>query len=396
MTIAAAVLRAAPFMRAHDLDGWLVYDFRGSNPVMRQLLPGWVNTTRRGFLFLPATGEAPRLLVHAIEASHFRELSEITVLTYAARGELLQRLRELLAGASRIAMEYSPDGELPTVSWVDGGTLEMTRACGVEVATSADLFQVALTNWSEAALASHLRACTDVVAVKDCAFDYIARALGTGETPTEFEVQEEIGNQFRTRELDTDHPAIVAVNDHSGDPHYAPPAESSSPIRPGDWVLIDLWARCPGQENVFADITWVACAGEPTPEQRRVFDIVREARDVVLCELEMAFRQGRTPRGWELDRAARDFVIAEGFGEFFPHRTGHSLGPGPSIHGLGVNLDDLETRDWRSVLPGAGFTIEPGIYLPAFGVRLEVNVYIDPAVGPRVTTPLQNEIARLL
>ena len=388
-----AAAEAAAFMRESGIDGWLVYDFRGSNPVMRQLLPGWSGMTRRGFLLIPAGGREPVMLVSAIETSRCAGIGPLSTVSYSSRQDLVGRLRELLAGCRRVAMEYSPDGQLPTLSWVDGGTLDLVRSLGVEVVSSADLHQAALNTWSAEALRSHRTACEAVAEVKDGAFEHIGSALDQGRSPTEFEVQQFIDRELAGRGLETDHPAIVAANAHSGDPHYAPQPHGSSPIGRGDWVLIDLWARLPGEQNVFGDITWVGFAGEqPDPRQREVFDIVRAARDCVLSRLREAHAEGRVLQGWELDRAARSLIEAAGFGGFFPHRTGHSLGPGPAVHGLGLNLDDHESRDTRRVLPGAGFTVEPGIYLPDFGVRLEVDVYINAETGPEVTTPLQDAV----
>lgn len=376
------------------IDAWLVYDFRGGNPVMARLVDHMPATTRRSFLLIPACGDW-RLLTHTIEATQFGHL-DMAVEVYDGRVSMLSRLRELLADRRRVAMEYSPLGELPTVSWVDGGTLELVRSLGVEVVSSADLIQAALARWSGPALESHLDASRQVAEVKDGAFDYIRSCLASGRKCSEYDVQELIVAEFRARDLEVGHPPVVGVNANSADPHYTPTPEGSLPIEPGDWVLIDLWARHPGEESVFADITWVACArGETPAEHRRVFDTVREARDLVLSEVGAAFESGRPVRGWELDRVARDFLERQGMADHVLHRTGHSLSPGPSVHGLGANLDDLEARDGRVILPGTGFTVEPGVYLPEFGVRLEVNVYVDPEAGPRVTTPAQNEVILL-
>ena len=286
--------------------------------------------------------------------------------------------------------------ELPTVSWVDGGTLELVRSLGVEVVSSADLFQLALTTWSPEARRSHYKAGEAVGATKDAAFRFISEALSEQRQLTEYEVQEFIVQRFHELGMESDHRPIVAVNANSGNPHYEPTAAIARPIELGDWVLIDLWTRVPGEQNVFGDITWVAYAGTKVPEEiRKVFRIVAQSRDLVLEKLEHEWSHGSLPLGWELDELARTHIERAGYGEFFVHRTGHSLGPGPAVHGLGVNLDNLETRDTRRLLPETGFTIEPGIYLPAFGVRLEINVYIDAELGPRVTTPVQREIVRL-
>ena len=382
------------FMQSKGIDVWLLYDFRGGNPIFWQLLGGKRATTRRSFLSIPSKGSAT-LLTHAIERQVFESLP-IEVVVYASRGDLSERLGAALAGVKLAAMEYSPMSELPTISWVDGGTLELVRSFGVEVVSSADLFQLALTTWSPEARQSHYKACQAVGATKDAAFRFVSEELSKQRQLSEYEVQEFIVQRFHELGLESDHRPIVAVNSNSGNPHYEPTAEAVRPIELGDWVLIDLWARVPGEQNIFGDITWVAYAGEKVPEKiQQVFRIVAQSRDLVLEKLDYEWNRGSCPRGWELDQLARAHIEEAGYGEFFVHRTGHSLGPGPSVHGLGVNLDNLETRDTRQLLPGTGFTIEPGIYLPEFGVRLEVNVYIDAELGPQVTTPVQREIVLL-
>ena len=383
------------FMRAQGIDVWLLYDFRGGNPIFWQLLGGKRATTRRSFLFLTSEGDTT-LLTHAIERQVFESVP-IEVVGYAGRGDLSERLGAMLAGVNVAAMEYSPMSELPTVSWVDGGTLELVRSFGVQVISSADLFQLALTTWSQEARQSHHKACEAVVATKDAAFGLISEALSEQRQLSEYEVQDFIVRRFHELGLEFDHRPIVAVNSNSGNPHYEPTVAAARPIELGDWVLIDLWARVPGEQNIFGDITWVAYAGEKVPEEiQQVFGIVARSRDLVLEKLKHDWNRGCCPRGWELDELARAHIEEAGYGEFFVHRTGHSLGPGPAVHGLGVNLDNLETRDTRQLLPGTGFTVEPGIYLPEFGVRLEVNVYIDAELGPQVTTQVQREILHLI
>ena len=389
------VERIQQALRADCLDAWLLYDFRLSNPVFWQVLQTRKKSTRRMFLLLPAQGE-PELLVHAIEGEAW-EGEAVRRVSYSGRAQMHQWLDRALKGRRSVAMEYSPGGALPTLSWVDGGTLELVRSFGVEVVSSAGLFQQALTTWSPAGLESHLEAARHVAQIKDQAFDFIRRSLAADRAVDECDVQEVVLRAFRDRGLETDHGPIVGVNAHSGDPHYEPQRPGAAVVHPGDWVLIDLWARRPGDEHIFGDITWVAHAGErESGEQRRVFASVRRARDRVVEELQERWRGGRAVQGWELDEVARQCIDAAGYGPYFTHRTGHSLGPGPAVHGLGVNLDNLETQDTRRILPGTGFTIEPGIYLPHFGVRLEINVYVDPERGPLVTTPIQEEIVRLV
>lgn len=375
-------------MRARGIDAWLVYDFRGSNPVFWQLLGERRQTSRRVLLCLRQEGE-PALLGSAVEPQALAGMG-VSLDLYSSREQFAAKLAALIKKGERVAMEYSPGGELPILSWVDGGTLDRVRSLGVEVVSSADLCQVALATWSAAALAAHSDACAQVAAVKDEAFAHIRYSLENHTATTEYEVQQFIAAQFQQRGLDMDHPPIVAVNAHSGDPHYAPQESELAPIKHGDWILIDLWARHPGEAHPFADMTWVAYAGSRVPsEEQRIFDIVKEARDAVVERVQRAWQERETVRGWQLDRVARDRIEAAGYGPQFVHRTGHSLGPGPSIHALGANLDDLETHDTREILPATGFSVEPGIYLPTFGVRLEIDVYIDAERGPIVTTPVQ-------
>lgn len=392
---APALQRAQDHLLASGLDAWLVYDFRASNPVLAPLLGERPHTTRRLFLLVPASG-APLLLAHAIEIGQVAHAG-VPLRAYATHEELLTALREVLPRGSRVAMEYSPGGLLPAVSWVDAGTVELLRGLGCEPVSSADLLQAALAVWSVDAVDGHRQAAAAVAAAKDDAFAAIGEAVRQGQPLDEYEVQRRIAAQLEAGGFETDHPAIVGVNAHSADPHYAPSAATAAPIGPGDWVLIDLWARRPGDHNVYADITWVArVAAEVTPRQRRVFDSVRRARDVVIDEVAARWAAATPVAGWELDRLARDTIAATGFAEGLLHRTGHSLSPGPAVHGLGANLDDVESRDTRELLPGTGFTVEPGVYLEEFGVRLEVDVYVDPVAGPTVTTPGQEDVVLLL
>ena len=386
--------RAQEYLRAGRVDAWLVYDFRGSNEVWRRLLPAAAVGTRRVFLCIPAQGR-PSMLVHDIERSQYGGLS-LDLESYADRQGMVQSLRRRCAGLRTVAMEYSPMGQLPTASTVDAGTLELVRAAGVEVVSSADLIQVCLASWDEAALDSHRHAARVVDETRRQAFDYLGRRLAAERSCSEFDVQQFILERFAESGLETDHGPVVGVNAHSGDPHYTPDATSSRRIERDDWLLIDLWARLPQAGSVFADSTWVAWAGEAVPSQhRRVFDIVREARDLVIERVRSCWG-GEPIRGWELDRVARDHITGAGYGGgHFPHRTGHSLSPGSHVHGLGVNLDDLESRDTRQIVPGCGFTVEPGIYLADFGVRLEVDVFVDPDQGPTVTTEVQDDIVLL-
>jgi Xaa-Pro aminopeptidase len=292
-------------------------------------------------------------------------------------------------------MEYFPGGAIPALSRVDGGTLEFVRSFGVEVVSSADLVQRFLCRLDAAQVESHRRALAAVDAAKDAAFARIGEAHRRGETPLETGIQSFLMDRFREAGLETDHPPIVAVNGHAGDPHYAPSAETPTPIRKGDLVLIDLWARGTGPRDVYADITWVGFCGDRPPEKlERIFRVAADARDAGLDALARAHGEGRTLAGFEVDRVVRGVVEAAGFGERFVHRTGHSIET--RVHGDGANLDDLETHDIRPLVPGLCFSIEPGIYLPeeGLGVRTEIDVFLA-GDGPKVFSKIQKDIVRI-
>lgn len=379
------------FMAEQKIDGWLVYDFRGNNPILARLLPGKRWTTRRAVLFIPATGQAT-LLVHGIDEHQFDGVS-VAREKYLSWNDLHEWLKTKLSGMQRVAMEYAPGATLPVVSIVDAGTVELVRSFGVEVVSSANLIQVCVACFSGEALEAHKTASARVGRIKDDAFKLIAERLAGGKPVSEYDVQQSIVTAFKASGLEATESPIVAVNAHAGDPHYEPSASSPTPIRRGDWVLIDLWARTPGEQNIYSDITWVGFAGKDVPARHKeVFQVVRAARDASLQGAVQAWKKGERVQGWQLDDAARNVIIDAGFEKYIRHRTGHSLSPGPMVHGIGMNLDNLETHDTREMLPGLGFTIEPGIYLPEFGVRLEINVYVDPKSGPVVTSVLQDEI----
>lgn len=379
------------FMREQRIDAWLLYDFRGSNPIFAQLLPGDRFTTRRALLFIPAEGDV-ELLAHQIDASQYRD-APMRAQQYLSWQDLHEWIKTHVKGRSRLAMEYSPLNALPVVSIVDAGMIELVRSCGAgEVVSSADLIQFAVARWSAAALDVHRRVSELVDQIKSDAFDLIGMSLKRGEEVNELAVQKYIVKRFDDQGLEYPDLPIVATNAHSGDPHFEVSPESPASIRRGDWVLIDLWARTPGDAHIFSDITWVACAGEPSAKQREVFAVVKAARDACVQRAKRAWQMKEDIEGWQLDDAARNIIIERGYGKFIRHRTGHSLSPGQKVHGLGVNIDNLETHDTRRILPGIGYTVEPGVYLPEFGVRLEINVFVDPNVGPTITSNVQNEI----
>jgi Xaa-Pro aminopeptidase len=294
----------------------------------------------------------------------------------------------MLRGGGKIAMEYSPGGALPRASKVDAGTLEMVRGFGVEVASSADLVQFATQRWTPAQLESHRQAALGLDRIVHDAFAHVGEQMGSGLT--EYELAEFIRERFQEEGLEASEGPVVAVNQHSSDPHFDPKPEDSVLIARGDWLLIDLWARLPDTDAMYADITWTGFVGEePGPKHREVFAVVIGARDAALAEIERAFREAEVLRGWQLDKVARDHITRAGYGDYFNHRLGHSLGR--EAHGNAVNLDSWETFDTRELIPGIAVTVEPGIYLPQFGVRSEIDVFIS-ETGPEVTTEVQREI----
>lgn len=382
---------AQEFMLRHAIDAWLIHDFRSSNSVLAALLPGKRFLTRRAELLIPAKGE-PTLLAHHIDASQFLS-SGVHVEKYLTWQEYRAWMLGVGAGRTRVAMEYAPGATLPVVGVVDAGTVELVRSAGVEVVSSADLIQTCVARWSEAALSRHIKASQQVNAIKDAAFAHIRQCLAAGTPVNEHQVQQLILQGFARDGLETPDGPIVAVNAHAGDPHFEVSPSNPAPIKKNDWVLIDLWARVPGDENIFSDITWVGYCGEEVPAKHRaVYDAVTGARDAALARVQKAWASKEPVRGWQIDEASQLVLRGSGFAEFIRHRTGHSLSPGPKVHGVGVNIDNTETHDTRLVLPGVGFTIEPGLYLPEFGVRSEINVYMDPAKGPVVTSQIQRDV----
>ena len=379
------------------LDAWLLYDFRGINPIAQNVAGlAEAHITRRWFCLIPTRGE-PRWLVHKIETSNFVDVPGTTTL-YAGWQELNEAMRALLTDVKTVAMEYSPDAAIPYISRVDAGTLEWIRAFGVEVRTSAELAQRIEARLNAAQAAGHQAAARSVLQAKDYAFTWIGSRLREGKTITEYDVQQEILGQFETMNLITDHPPIVAANAKSSDPHYAPTATDTQKIKVGDFILIDLWAKQKEPDAVFADTTWVAYAGKTVPAQYvEIFEIVREARDRAVRFIRERWDVGEPVHGYAVDDCVRGYITEKGYGEFFIHRTGHNIGT--VIHGNGVNLDNLETRDVRTLIPGVCFSIEPGIYLSDFGVRTEIDVFLaGPGKdGVKVTTaPVQNQVLPLL
>jgi Xaa-Pro aminopeptidase len=381
-------------LRDQGVDGWLLYDFQGANPIAQRLAGlggGGHLASRRWFYMIPSQGE-PRGLVHKIERHNLDRLPGPKS-AYAGRTQLEAGLRGLLAGASRVAMEYSPLGAIPYVSRVDAGTIELVRSMGVDVVSSGDLVQQFEAHWTDEAIRSHRTASDKLYKVKDRAFDAAAARIRDGVATTEYDLQQLMWTWFAEEGLVSDSAPNVSAQENAGNPHYLPGAATSRAIRADEILLLDLWGKLDTHGAVFADITWVGFTGRQVPaEMTNAFTAVRDARDAAVRLLEDAARAGREVRGFELDRAARTVIEAAGYGEYIIHRTGHSLGE--TVHGNGAHLDDYETHDERRLLPGTGFTIEPGIYFDRFGVRTEINVVWD-ASGPEVTGACQQEIVVL-
>jgi len=388
-----AVQRA---LRDEGLDGWLLYDFQGANPIA-QRLAGVGNddghlASRRWFYLIPAEGE-PRGLVHKIERHNLDRLPGSKT-PYAGRVELEAGLKQLLSGAQRVAMEYSPNGAIPYVSRVDAGTLELVRSQGIEVVSSGDLVQQFEAHWGADAIATHKAAAERLYRIKDRAFDAAAARLRDGVPTTEFELQQLMWQWFADEGLVSDSAPNVSAQENAGNPHYLPTRGRSRAIQPNEVLLLDLWGKLEKPGAVFADITWVGFTGRQVPDElSRAFTAVRDARDAAVTLIERAAREGRDVRGYEVDRAARAVIEQAGYGAYILHRTGHSLGE--TVHGNGAHMDDYETHDERRLLPGTGFTIEPGVYFEKFGVRTEINVVWGPN-GPEVTGPRQQEIVTVV
>lgn len=380
-------------LRRCGWDGWLLYDILHRDPIAYRLLGLETGMTkRRWYYFIPAQGE-PEKLVHRIEAGRLDTLPG-SKREYVSWEEQKARLGEILSRARRVAMQYSPLNAIPYVSLVDAGTVELVRSLGKEVVSSADLVQLFEACWAPEQFEMHREAGRRVDAIMAATFARMGELLQTGKTPNEYELQQWVRAQFEAQDLLAEDPPIVAVNENSGNPHYEPRPESARPLRAGDWVLLDMWAKLKRPGAVYYDITWVGYAGsEPPQRHREVFDVVKQARDRAIAFVQETRRRGETLRGYQVDDVARGVIRKNGYADYFIHRTGHSLGT--EVHSTGANMDNLETHDEREIIPRTCFTIEPGIYLPEFGVRLEVNVYAEER-GAVVTGPVQGEIVCFL
>jgi Xaa-Pro dipeptidase len=376
-------------LRERNIDAWLFYDHHHRDPIAYRVLglPSSLMVTRRWFYLIPAQGE-PSKLVHKIEAGHLDSLPGAKRV-YSGWQELFAQLKDFLAGAKTIAMQYSPNNLVFTVSLVDAGTIDLIRSMGKNIVSAADLIAQFEATWTDEQIQTHFAARDAVDSITAAAFPEIGRRVRNGGT-TEHAMQQWFMEAFRRENLVTDDPPVVAVNANSGNPHYEPHAEGSAPVREGDFVLLDVWAKKNTPGAVYYDITWTGYIGKaPSDKQREIFQVVRDARDAGVKTVLDAIAAGQRIAGWQVDRVTRDHITKAGYGDYFIHRTGHSIGT--DVHSNGANMDDLEIHDERQILPNSCFSIEPGIYLPEFGVRSEVNVLVRPNRA-EVTGKIQREI----
>jgi Xaa-Pro dipeptidase len=379
-------------LRDRNIDGWLFYDHHHRDPIAYRVLglPANSMVTRRWFYLIPAEGE-PIKLVHKIESGHLDSLPG-RKLQYAGWQQLFDQVKVMLTTSRDIAMQYSPNNLVFTVSLVDGGTLDLIRGLGKNVVSSGDLVAQFEATLNDDQIKTHFAARDSIDQILATAFQEIGHRARNGGT-NEYEIQQWFLEAFRREQLMTEDPPIVAVNEHSGNPHYEPHPDNPAPIREGDFVLLDVWAKKNTPGAVYYDITWTGFVGKtPSARMRETFEIVRQARDAGVKAVTAAVSAARPIAGWEVDCATRGVIQAAGFGDYFIHRTGHSIGT--DIHANGANMDDLEVHDERQILPHSCFSIEPGIYLPEFGVRSEVNMLVRQTTA-EVTGKIQNEIVTL-
>ena len=385
-----------------DLDGWLFYSFRESDPIAANILgtggDGHI-ATRRWFYLVPREGE-PTKINHSIERSVLDHLPG-KKLIYLPWQQLHQHLRDSIgqtarARSPRIAMQYSPDAAIPYLSRVDAGTVELIRSFGAEIVSSADLVQQFESAWNDEQLQMHEEAARGLYESVDLAFKEIGRRIRAGEPTTEYDIQKFILDRFAERGMVSKDPPIVAVNGNSAMPHYEPTAEHHSEIKEGDFVLIDLWAKLDRQNSVYADITWTSVVAATVPDEvNKVFTVVRDARDAATNFVKQAFSEGRQIFGWQVDDACRKVILDAGYGDYFIHRTGHNIHT--EVHGNGANIDNLETKDSRALIPRTCFSIEPGVYLEGkFGVRSEIDVYVGQREARVTGGEPQREVVAIL
>jgi len=377
-------------LRKAKLDGWLFYDFHNRDHLAYKIL-GLENkhTTRRWFYFIPAKGE-PKKLVSAVESTKLDSLpgKKFVYLPYEEQHKLLKKI---LGSSKKVAMQYSPKNNIPYVSLVDAGTIELIKSFGVKVVSSADLISIFEALIDERGYQLHKEAQRDIDEIRKLAFQKIREAINSGQKLTEYELQQFIMEKFRERNLYTNAEPIVGINDHPADPHFEPKPEGYY-FKEGDTVLIDLWAKKNVEGGIYYDITWVGYVGQNPPEKYvKIFEVAKNARDAAITFIQESLSKKKKIYGWQVDDVCRNLIKKAGFGKYFIHRTGHSIGE--ETHGNGPNIDNLETKDERELMPGCLFSIEPGIYLPGeMAVRTEVNVFIHKDYTAEVTGEIQNEL----
>lgn len=390
------ILSLQSALKQEKFDGWLFYSFRGSDPIAENIL-GLDHArfaTRRWFYFVPASG-APQKIVHAIEPGVLDSLPGDKRI-YLPWQQIQKNLGEVLGGLKRVAMQYSPMNSIPYISRVDAGTIELVRSCGAEVVSSADMVQTFEAVWSAEQLDSHLYAAKHMREIVDVAFREVGRRIRERVPVTELDIQDFIWQEFERRDLMAGHRPIVAINEHSADPHYSPDAEHSLIMKEGDFLLIDMWSKRRRPHAVYDDITWTGFIGASVPEKyQKIFDVVRDGRDAAIKTVEKRYLGSETLYGWQVDAAARQSIADAGYGEFFIHRTGHSIHE--EVHGNGANIDSLETQDSRRLIPGTCFSIEPGVYLKGdFGVRSEIDMYLAGDKAIVTGLPIQESVIPIL
>lgn len=383
-------------LQQDKLDGWLFYSFRGSDPIAENILrlDSAKFTTRRWFYFVPGTG-TPQKIVHAIETATLDSLPGDKHV-YLPWQQLHEHLRAVLRGMKRVAMQYSPMNTIPYISRVDAGTIELVRSCGVEVVSSADLVQVFEAVWSDEQLQTHLDAARHMREIVDEIVKEVRRRVRENATVNEVAIQDFILKEFDRRNLTAGHPPIVAINAHSADPHYAPNVEDNLPMKNEDFLLVDMWSKQKRPHAVYDDITWTFFIGDSVPaEHQKIFDVVRDGRDAAINAVKKRYAAGEVLYGWQIDDEARRSITQAGYGQYFLHRTGHSIHE--EVHGNGANIDNLETQDGRRLMARTCFSIEPGVYLKGkFGVRSEIDMYLSEKEAIVTGQPVQMEVIPIL
>ena len=391
MKIITKIPEIQKYLHTADIDGWLLYSFDGQNPIAEELTG--LHASRRWFLFVPKNGDS-KLLFQNIEESYFKKTG-ITYTTYTNSDSLRSELKKLLGDSKKVTMEYSPECEIPYVSKIDAGCFEMISKTGVQIVSSVELVQLTNSVWDGAeGVASHKRALDILIACVNGAWDMISKALTEGKEITEYDVQQYIAGEYKKNNLVTIYSPIVAIGKNSADAHYEPTKEQSSRIERNNVVMIDVWARENSEESIYADITWMGYTGKEIPEEvQSVWKTLTNARNAALAKAKEV-RSDSPICGWQVDDAARNIIKGANLGEYFTHRTGHSIAH--EVHATGVNMDNFELHDTRKIIADCGFSIEPGIYQPGkFGMRSEIDVYVDEHYNAQVLGPIQESLLTL-